>query len=352
MSFDAATLKERRKFVGASEVAAILGMSPYRDQSELAIWYEKCSTDEPEVKEDTPVQRWGKDLEAAIVRETALMHGLDTRATCDSPEGQQTFVDRGGIIRAQPDGIGWTPGVVTPGKDDFVLEAKLVGLGMRNRWLSPDEAPAEVAVPEYVRVQVEAQMAASDIQKAIIGMSTGMLPNTYLLTGNPKSQELLRALIGEWWEKYVVKQVPPPVRDGTKNTHELIQRIYPGKVGEKLFREAQAAENLLVEQWLKARSAAKEAAKNASYLEAKVKEAIANDTGLETAYGRLAWSVVAEKRGPVAKKVIAWVEENHPEVLKQMEGVQRKGHRQLATRGVRLAEDDGDDESPAEGQEV
>lgn len=341
MPFTKEQLLERRKYVGASEVPAILGMSPYRNQNELTIWAEKVSKDEPMPSQDTDNMEWGREVEPAILRVVSRVSGLKLRATVDSPEGQASFVDPvGGLIKALPDGIGMMYSPADPHqelKDKAVMEAKSVGPSMRGRWGDPiDGSASEEIVPDYVQAQVQAQMLCSGLDEAYIGASLGGPPWVYSLKANKKVHEMMRAIISEWWEKYVVKEVPPAVKDGGEATQAFLARIFPGKTGEKLYRAARAEENMLIEAWLQARRESKIVEDNAKYLEAKVKETIGNDYGLETKFGKMAWTTVEEKVGPDTKKVMEWVKENHPEVLEACKGVVKKGYRRLETKGLKL----------------
>ena len=58
-------LKERQKGIGGSDVAAILGMSPWR--TPYQVWEEKTTPiDETAAEDDRPALYWGRVLEAPI----------------------------------------------------------------------------------------------------------------------------------------------------------------------------------------------------------------------------------------------------------------------------------------------
>ena len=58
-------LKERQKGIGGSDVAAILGMSPWR--TPYQVWEEKTTPiDETAEEDDRPALYWGRVLEAPI----------------------------------------------------------------------------------------------------------------------------------------------------------------------------------------------------------------------------------------------------------------------------------------------
>ena len=54
--------EQRRAALGGSEIAAVLGLSPF--ESKFALWHRKAGLTEP--IDDSPEMEWGRRLEAAI----------------------------------------------------------------------------------------------------------------------------------------------------------------------------------------------------------------------------------------------------------------------------------------------
>lgn len=83
-------LQARRRGIGGSDAAAVLGLSPWK--SNVRLWEEKTGLREPEDISDKEVVRFGKESEAAIRRLFEL----------DFPQHKVTY-DEFGMIANEPD---------------------------------------------------------------------------------------------------------------------------------------------------------------------------------------------------------------------------------------------------------
>lgn len=216
----AAWIADRRTGVGGSDIAAILGISPYK--TSFGLWLEKTGRNEDEIKDNERLE-WGRRLETAILDEWTERHGIPLDRGVCVRHPQHT------IVRATLDGSCLDQGIV--------VEAKNV-----------DATPA---VPQpYYATQVLWEMLAS-------GATTGYL--TELVRGHEVAEfvfhrdqeqarmaELLAQAL-EWWDTYVVRDNPPNPLAADVG---LMHKLFP-------VAEAESSVDLpdeLVEQYLNAKA--------------------------------------------------------------------------------------------------
>ena len=138
-------LQWRSRGVGASDVAALFGKSPYKTKRDL--WVEKaglCEPDEPDDESKAFIMRKGHEIEAEIREMFLKSTGVDLEPAC---------FERDVIFRASLDGYEQKTGV---------LEAKLVGRETLKK-------AAQGEIPEHHRIQIQAQLFTAEADKAFWG---------------------------------------------------------------------------------------------------------------------------------------------------------------------------------------
>lgn len=215
-------LAARRNGVGASEVGAVVGMSPY--EGPLRVWLSKVAG---LGVEDNPAMRWGRRFEDDVLEEYAENH----------PEVKVT--PKPGLFAAA--GAPWrlcTPDAL--GEDDdgrLLCEVKTgMSYGDAETWGEPgtDEIP----------VQYLCQVTWSC---DILGIGRWVLPVLLLdqrdyreYTGefDPDLAAMLRARVDPFWHTNVLGGVEPPA-DGLAGTAALLaERSRPEEVAVDLPPEA------------------------------------------------------------------------------------------------------------------
>ena len=135
------TMEYRRDYIGGSDLAAILGISPFK--TPLDIFLEKTGQAEPE--EESEAQKWGKALENEIAISWAAKHGVKIRRK------NQRIV--------HPD-YPWLSGHI-----DRDVVGKPEGLEVKvssaDGWGSPDSAD----VPEHLVPQPHVYMAITGAER-------------------------------------------------------------------------------------------------------------------------------------------------------------------------------------------
>lgn len=229
-------LKARRTGVGASDIAAIMGISPW--STPFQVWASKV-TELPE-DEGSEAMRWGSILEETILDEwekendkvvsrNQLIRSIDVPIMMATPDGF-TFDSTGAPA---------------------VAEAK-----NRSEW-SWD------SVPEYYRAQVQWQLAVTGYEIGyLIVLFAGRHLETFTIEADSDYQTAQIDAAGEFW-KLVEANEPPPT-DGADNP--LMASLWPSHVEQAVEIDPDAAIELY-----EARSADKLASDRRASAEATIK---------------------------------------------------------------------------------
>lgn len=127
--------------LGASDIAALFGVSPYKTKRDL--WFEKAGFGEPDDEDRSYIFQRGHEAEAEI-RELFSKHvKIEISPTCF----------QNGFFLASLDGYA---------KGVGILEAKLVGKDALKKI-------AQGEIPEHHRIQVQSQLYTSEEDKAFYG---------------------------------------------------------------------------------------------------------------------------------------------------------------------------------------
>lgn len=202
----AAWLERRRKGIGASDIAGILGISPWA--SPYSVWAEKIGHSAP----GSERMRWGLLLENVILDEAARRLGVEIT-------GRQIEARH----REAPWALATLDAVYAtePGGDEAgVLEAKNSGGSRWNR------------VPVYYEAQVQYQLEVRDLPVGWVACLQG--GHKLTLWRIDRDREIGAGLLehaGRFWERHVETGVPPAI-DGCEATTGVIAARYEATVPE------------------------------------------------------------------------------------------------------------------------
>lgn len=251
-----AWLAARSKSIGASEVAALFGLSPHSNM--ITLWAEKTGRLPSTVDPQSKLIKWGSRLEPAIAagyeedsgrtlwRASAFSVAQNPRLPC---------------MTATPDYFI----LVAPDRDGRgLVEVKNVNAWMMRTWV--DGLP-----PPHIQIQVQAQMACTDRDYVTA------LP---LFGGNddrPVDIERNQPFIDEmeeqarafWW--YVENDKQPPA-DLTERSLDTLERLHPSDNGQTIVLPAEAEE--WWEQLARAKADKKAAEEAETAAKVRLKEAI------------------------------------------------------------------------------
>jgi putative phage-type endonuclease len=208
---EAAFRAERRRGVGGSDVAAILGLDPYR--TAMDVWAEKVGIlvgdpDEPEANE---AMRWGQLLEPVIVDEVCIRRGWEPR---------EDIVFRGHHpdhewMRANVDSL--VTDEVNTDRGLGVLEAKTTSVWQASEWRD-GETPAPALVQTMWYLMVTGLRWA-----AIAGLIGGQRLEIVDVEPDGELQRMLIDRCGAFWHDHVLPRQPPPA---TGRDLQVLEAVY------------------------------------------------------------------------------------------------------------------------------
>ncbi len=183
-----AWLKERRKGIGASESAALFGLSPWH--TPYTVWADKTGAP---IQDDSSVDHverleWGNRLEPAILAEACVRRGLP-----EVPYRPYRIVaDRECSVMFA------TPDMVT---DGVVIQAKNSDKPWPHSW-----------VPEHIQVQVQHEMGVTGAGRAIVAqLVSGCKLELWDVARDDVAIHAIREACERFWYKHVTPEWPPPI---------------------------------------------------------------------------------------------------------------------------------------------
>lgn len=208
-------LARRRQTVGASEVAALLGLSPW--ESPTSLWAKKTGRVVDDGKEPE-WQEWGNRIEPLICDKYAeetgrevVDHGRFAVRYSETCEHLSATLDREVIA--------------FDGRGNGCMDAKNVNAFKASEW---DDGP-----PLIYQVQLQAQMEVTGYAWGSLACLIG--GNTFKWADVERNEAfiaVMRRKVAEFW-KLVETDTPPPV-DGSLSTAEVLRKLYPKDSGETI----------------------------------------------------------------------------------------------------------------------
>lgn len=183
-------LAMRRNYIGASEAAAVLGISPF--QKPIDVYWRKVLDTEPEPP--TKAMTLGHVLEPAIISYAASELGVTVKpspGTLTHPKGLPLCATPDALIDGKPEGI----------------QAKTT-----RHTADWGEVGTDAIPPHYI-MQVQQEMAIAGLQRMWVPVlmfdewSTDIL--IYAVDRDDWLIEQIEHRLPDWWERHVVAKVPP-----------------------------------------------------------------------------------------------------------------------------------------------
>lgn len=216
---------QRKRWIGASDVPAIMGLSPYK--SAYDVWLEKTDKLENE-PEETESMRLGNDLESAIAAMAERKIGKRlVRPT-------STYVASNGIMAANLDR---QVERAAKGVDNVEIKSTFAV----QRW-----GPAGTDhVPDDVMVQVQAQMICSDSSLTIVSplFLTGRPQvSLYYVRADKALANMIEEACGEFHDRCIVRDIPPehslPSAEHVSRVRRVQNKfvVIPDEIAERYMR--------------------------------------------------------------------------------------------------------------------
>jgi putative phage-type endonuclease len=257
------------KGIGGSEMAAILGLSPWAGPHD--VWARKTGR-MPE-QEDNFRFKVGRLFEAPIA---------------------QLYADREKVSLARIDGLmrhPTAPIVGTPDRlliqgKDRGLEIKTASWKYRHHW-GEDEYTDDI--PAYYLTQVATYMLLTGLSEWDVAVMFGFQEQDFRIYRVKRDMELEEMLIDSattFWSRFVLGGEEPAI-DGTDGCTEYIKKRYPKPIYD--VRDANETETEIIASLVKARGDTKYAEAVEGKLENQVKAAIGEAEGIWSVSGKFTW---------------------------------------------------------------
>lgn len=223
-------LKRRKCGIGGSDVAALLGVSPWR--TALDVYYDKV--DAPREEEETEAMRIGTELEDYVAKSYERYTGLRVvRYNSLLVRGHSI----GNLDRLVIPAGEKVAAVRTEIRTDTLLECKT---SSSNRW---DD------VPEHYICQVQHYMGLTErLQHADVAALFLGLRKEFAVYSIERDNSLISAMqeaVEAFWAEHVEKRIPPPPANEA-DCRRLWEAHEPGKIAEADDALAEVAARLRV----------------------------------------------------------------------------------------------------------
>jgi putative phage-type endonuclease len=182
-------LRERKNYLGGSDLGAIAGLNPYR--TALDVYLDKTSDDI--ACETSPAMRWGTLLEDTIAKEYAEV------------TGQTIEIEPNTIYHPSMKFLGanidrWV------GDKEYVLECKTAGFTRGKEW--GEEGTDQI--PESYLVQVAYYAAICAVPKVDIAVLIGGQDfRIYTYERTKELEDKLIKIACNFWDNHIEKRIPP-----------------------------------------------------------------------------------------------------------------------------------------------
>jgi putative phage-type endonuclease len=243
----------RRGGIGGSDVAALMGLSPW--SSPWKVWADKCGLLplDDELDDDDPREA-GRWLEDAIARWFAFRYDLTVvgeQTRCTHPEHPHHRCTVDGFV------FPGHPGPVFLDEAHEVLEVKHEAYG--KPW---DDIPA------HYQCQGQWQMYVTGTERVHFAVLHGRRLRRYVLERDDDDIALMVAAVDTFWHDHVLTGEPPPV-DGSAATADAIAAVYPGDDTEPVELDPH-----LLEDWAKTKAMVRMDERELATIEQELKVAL------------------------------------------------------------------------------
>lgn len=200
-------LARRKQGIGGSDVAAVLGVSPYR--TPYQVWLDK--TGQAPEREETEILHFGQVLEQVIADEFVRRNGVK--------------VQRRNAMYHHKD----HPELVA-NIDRYIVGGKILECKTCNAFAADKFGKDGDSVPDEYLLQVQHYMHITGIHEAVLAVLIG--GNQYRqfeLMYDWSLADFAAAKCVEFWQKYVLTNTPPPATE-----HDDLAEYYTAKPGASI----------------------------------------------------------------------------------------------------------------------
>lgn len=229
--------QDRNTGIGGSDIAAILGLSPWR--TPLQVWLEKTGREAPEF-DDAARERmyWGTQLEDIVARHYGERHGLRVQRVRKALRMQGSQIVMGHIDRAvmtRGRSAYWNEKVCALMNADAVLEVKTAGQQALSSGDWGEDGTCDV--PVHYWMQVQWYLGITRVERGVIAaLFGGQVYREYPLEADADTFGRCVQFALQWWQEHVVGDVPPPPA-----TARDVLLLFPGDSGKSVQASAEVS---------------------------------------------------------------------------------------------------------------
>lgn len=208
---------DRSLYLGSSDIAAVLGISPWR--SAVDLWLDKVDP-QPEDGRNAKAKARGTRLEPYLRDMVESEFGLKIARY------NQRYVDINvPYLAAEVDAETY---------DGDNIELKTASPFARKEW--GEEGSDEL--PLHYNAQVQFALGVTGRQRCRVFALIGDDLKPYVIERDEETIDAMRERCVEFWERFVIPKVRPPLDFEREGVLETLKRLYPGTSGEVLKAEA------------------------------------------------------------------------------------------------------------------
>ena len=316
------TTEQRRAGIGGSDIAAIVGLSPYKTSFDL--WAEKTN----QVSRPAPNKRMrmGKLLEQAIATGYIELSGNPENLTVVWDDQTRAHPEHPWML-ATPDAHVHAIQRELSGLYPFPicgLDCKNVALDQAHRWgpAGTDEVPQEIVL------QFQWYMEFENIDRWDAAMLLG--GNDLRIYTVPRDKEIGAFLVDQgerWWKRHIIEGVQPEI-GASEGARRFLRERFPRNV--KNLRQATAEEITLIRAYSWASKTLKIAEEDHETAGNMLKLAIGDADGLTFDGGTITWRKDKDSIG-TDWYAVAWFlqEQDRARLAAAHQIVTRQGPRKL-----------------------
>ena len=230
-------LRERKNYLGGTDLAAICGLSPYK--TALDVYLDKTSDDITE--ETSPAMRWGNLLEDVVAKAYSEDTGYNVEI-----EPNTIYHSEYKFLAANIDR--WI------GDKEYVLECKTAGFTRCKEWgeLGTDQ------IPESYLIQCAYYASICDVPKVDIAVLIGGQDfRIYTYNRNKDLEDKIIKIGVNFWHNHIEKRIPPKCVS-TRDTFNLFPQSNHHEI---------VAESNIMEKWEQLKSLKEEEVRIQSTIE-------------------------------------------------------------------------------------
>lgn len=301
--------------IGASEVAAALGVSPYR--TPLEWWAEK--TGRVDRDDENTATVLGQELEDGIARLFERAHGMQLHRGADTrhPKTEWMAATPDRVIGYEDMTAAFKQAHGVEGGEVVLLEIKTTGLASWKPFATLQEewgADGTHDIPVHYAAQVQQQIAIVDAAYRDMGLGfcrravvKALIPGRgvpeFVVDHDPEVVAWLHAGLERMVHEHLVPEIePPPECESDWKLREDLHRRTTAH--GKRVRKAKPEEVALITAWRHERRELEQTKTRVARLRTLLIEAIGDDWGLETETGKITYS--AGKEAPTLRKAAAF----------------------------------------------